>query len=143
MKRKVMLSCIIVAGIAVFLLLALLFHSVVTLVFTQYTSRYKSPLHAQNSKWTSEDGRITFVAEYPCGKGYIELPDEKIEFEISASLDGFLELHDPEQRRIPFEMWLWSYRGEDMFSATVSNTTYFTEGEVINFYRSELDMTDG
>ncbi len=125
----IIVSCAVLCSLII-LVLVLLFS------YARYVLIYKSPLDYEDSMWISEDGKISFVSNGSTGKGELKTSDGVLSFEITNSLDGGLYLYPPEETvNEAFEIWWWQYYGDNKFTATVENSSYFPVGTVITFYR--------
>ena len=103
----------------------------------------KRPCDQLNSKWISEDQTMYFEMNEPgIGTGYVLHNGEKVEVIFVFGISTVLELYMPEaidrlglypEER--YEVWSGSFDQADSFSATVKQTTFFTVGQELKFYR--------
>lgn len=138
-KVAVAVSCSVL-GVILLLIIAMVF----LFLFCRYTRLSQNPFDVDkaDSLWTSEDGRVRIEVRYTYNPGQLLLDDETVEFEVSGDMNSYdLYLYYPnETMNEYFELWTWTYCDEDKFIATVVESTYFTEGEQIVFYRTDMGL---
>lgn len=99
------------------------------------------PCDQERSMWRSEDGRVEFFMENGNGTGVLHTEKGNVDIYVGigpASEIGIYDLSCVQVDRItgfPFETWDGDFKADDRFVATVKETTYFTPGEQIAFYR--------
>lgn len=106
------------------------------------------PCDQKNTKWISEDGRISFWSD-ETGSGVIENGDETIEIHVGIGPATEIDIY-PLENVVPYdeeigtgfkvtgeaiEHWVGDFKYKDHFTATVKRTTYFHVGDQITFYR--------
>lgn len=104
------------------------------------------PADQSESKWASEDGRISFQIDKVSKLGYgtMVLDDGSIVNIIffAGVTDGkTITIYaniDEEQEKI-IETWYGDFIRKDRFTATVRETTYFEVGQKITFHRVDED----
>lgn len=102
----------------------------------------KRPCDQPNSKWESEDQSIYFeMDEYGLGTGYLLSNGEKVEFLIQY-VHARIEIYASEAidrmgvySKETYEIWWGSFDQADSFTATVKQTTFFSVGQELKFYR--------
>lgn len=111
------------------------------------------PTTQPNTKWISEDGKISFcVDENGKATGKLIIDEKTIDIYVSMGSDDtyirivhlesvirhpdYLELTE-----VPFEFWVGHFYNKDFFTATVKRTTYFNVGDEITFYRVDDNVS--
>ena len=114
-----------------------------SLIACKYKEYYgRTPCDQPDTIWISEDGSISIqVNSYQQATGTLWVDNQKITF-IFTNAGPKIELYMleakdrlgkyPEER---YEYWLGKYKRDDQFTAIVMETTFFTEGDRIVFYR--------
>ena len=105
----------------------------------------KRPCDQPNSKWMSEDQSMYFeMDESGIGTGYLLLNGETVEFLFMCDIATKIMLYAPEAidrlglyPEETYEIWSGSFDQADSFSATVKQTTFFTVGQELKFYRMD------
>lgn len=127
--------------------------SLILIVFiTFFSINYKAyfgkrPCDQPGTTWKSDDGNITFsIDELGAGKGWININDESIAIAVSIGPATGLDIYplsgvvqDEESRRILgdicLEHWLGTFKKDSEFIAEVKESTYYSMGDKIHFYR--------
>lgn len=105
----------------------------------------KRPCDQPNSKWMSEDQSMYFeMDESGIGTGYLLLNGETVEFLFMCDIATKIMLYAPEAidrlglyPEETYEIWSGSFDQADSFTATVKQTTFFTVGQELKFYRMD------
>jgi hypothetical protein len=103
----------------------------------------KRPCDQPNSKWMSEDQSTYFeMDESGNGTGYLLLNGETVEFLFMCDIATKIMLYAPEAidrlglyPEETYEIWSGSFDQADSFTATVKQTTFFSVGQELKFYR--------
>ena len=104
----------------------------------------KRPCDQPNSKWMSDDQSMYFeMDEIGLGTGYLSRNGEKVEF-LFRCAQSRIEIYAPEAigrlglyPEETYEIWWGSFDQADSFTATVKQTTFFTVGQELKFYRMD------
>lgn len=109
------------------------------------------PIAQPNTMWVSTDGRIKFVVEekytsqdewYMCCTGEMLFDDgvDYVEVVFGSGPDiRIVPKENRDENQILssdyLEYWIGDFEYPDRFTATVKRSTYFNEGDEIEFYR--------
>ena len=115
--------------------------------FRWVSSKNKRPCDQPNSIWVSGDNNIIIrIDSHQHGKGIIKIDNKEIEFIFtngpgynidlySISSENCLGLNEEEH----YENWTGNFVNRNKFIATVKETTFFTVGDKITFYKKQID----
>ena len=101
------------------------------------------PVDQPNTTWVAPEHNITiYMEDDVVGHGTMQVGEETIQFLFSNGISVEIELLRmdalddnavyPEER---FEYWTGDFKHDDHFTATVIESTYFSPGDQIIFYR--------
>lgn len=102
------------------------------------------PCDQPGSTWRSEDGSISFTVEENGtgdGIGVMNIDDQEIDIIFGRGVTTDIYIYYADSRigntltEPNFEYWVGDFRKSDAFTITVMNTTYYSEGQTIAFYR--------
>ena len=126
---------VIILAVSVLLIFAIFLVGTL-LTRMQYSNR---PVNQPNTKWYSEDGKITFETdENGRGIGTIVTKDDDV-VDIffctgrGQSIDIYLK--NGETNGDIIEMWIGKFIKKDMFIAYIKESTYYENGDKIVFHR--------
>lgn len=121
---------------------------VLAVLLFAFVKNYKTyegnrPVDQPGSVWVSDDEQIKiYIDEELYGHGTILLENETVEFIFSVGPSVEIELFTSESiegNMLYFdgliEKWIGDFSRKDSFEVTVLETTYFTEGQTIGFYK--------
>ena len=121
---------------------------VLAVLLFAFVKNYKTyegnrPVDQPGSVWASDDEQIKIhIDEELYGHGTILLENETVEFIFSVGPSVEIELFASEYTEgnmLYFdgliEKWIGDFSQKDFFEVTVLETTYFTEGQTIGFYK--------
>lgn len=117
-------------------------------VFAHYKAYLgKRPCDQPGTTWKSDDGNIIFsFDEFGAGTGWININDEWIAVAVAIGPATGIDVYpssavvdDGEGRRLlgdmSLEHWLGTFKKDSEFTAEVKESTYYSIGDKIHFYR--------
>lgn len=132
------------------LVILICFVSVISLLGCRYREYYgRTPCDQPNTTWISEDERIIIkIDANQQGIGNLILDDKKVDF-IFITAGPTIYLYMPEAKdrlglypEEQYEYWYGEYKYDNQFTATVIETTFFTKGNTITFYRVDGEQRE-
>ena len=140
MLKKGTIPCVIILA---FVIMFNIFITIST-IKGQFSKKWR-PCSQPNSTWVSDDNNIIITIDsQQRGKGIIKIGDKKVEFIFtngpgsgidlySMSAEERLGLNEEEH----YEHWIGDFVNNNKFIVTVKETTFFTVGEKITFYKEK------
>lgn len=131
-----------------FCMIMICFALSISLFGCEYRGYYgRTPCYQPDTEWISEDGNIVIqVDSNKQATGSLWVEDKKIDF-IFTTAGPSIYMFMPEAKdrlglypEEQYEYWIGEFKRDDQFTATVVETTFFTKGDTITFYR--VDSTD-
>ena len=108
----------------------------------------RKPCNQPNTAWVSQNGTITFsVDAQHHAIGEMQVGGNTVEFYLTNDTGTGIYLFAPsvldtgvETPEAQYEFWSCSYKSNREFTATVQESTFFSAGDTITFYR--VDYTE-